>query len=743
MPKEIKTSLIVDGEAAFKRAINDATTSLKNMGSELSLASAKFRKDGDAMKLMETRSRALNGQISQQGEIVKALEKAVNDSTKAYGENSEKTEKWQAELNRAKAKLANLQNELTLNEQGLDRNGKAFDDSAQAAADYQATLQGIGRNVSFQTVTDGLSKVTGGIEKGISMAASFARKIRETMVDAGKWADDLITDATKYGMDVEELQRWRNASDLIDTSVETIMTARDKLGKKMKDGWTDNGLDMWKMLGIETANRDKMDVLFELGETLKSMEEIDGNDIRADAYAMEVFGKSYKDLLPLINAGQDTWNETLQNQRVVSEAHVKALGEMDDANQNLENSWETLKNTALAEIAPVMTDAAEALTGLLNEFNDWLDTDEGKEAMKGLSDALKDLFSGIKDIQFKDAINGAKDALNGLKTGLEWLKNNKDSVLNALKIIGGGFLGLKLGEGGLEVLKLVNGLKSLLGIGGGAAGAAGAASGAAAGGAAASGASGSALAGAAGGAGFWGTVGLKLEALAVAGAIDMTIRDANTMKEMLKEGERELEESKQFHTRTAGHRNIGLSDAEQAFSNFLIPGNNGQTRSYNLETLRALAGEHYNWIRNDGQNAQYDKMLDEIADTIDDELYGKLTEAFDIILANGTDYTGQDQQFVNDTLNEVLAQMRSRMLEDTLADTLFNSGAGPVNKNLNWDLPTSGDMQMFRLLPKDMQDKVQTGVQKGISGLRVTIDGYAAGRILAPYINEFLGKNAQ
>lgn len=738
MPKEIKTSLIVDGEAAFKRAINDATTSLKNMGSELSLASAEFRKDGDAMKLMETRSRALNGQISQQGEIVKALEKAVNDSTKAYGENSEKTEKWQAELNRAKAKLANLQNELTLNEQGLDRNGKAFDDSAQAAADYQATLQGIGRNVSFQTVTDGLSKVTGGIEKGISMAASFARKIRETMVDAGKWADDLITDATKYGMDVEELQRWRNASDLIDTSVETIMTARDKLGKKMKDGWTDNGLDMWKMLGIETANRDKMDVLFELGETLKSMEEIDGNDIRADAYAMEVFGKSYKDLLPLINAGQDTWNETLQNQRVVSEAHVKALGEMDDANQNLENSWETLKNTALAEIAPVMTDAAEALTGLLNEFNDWLDTDEGKEAMKGLSDALKDLFSGIKDIQFKDAINGAKDALNGLKTGLEWLKNNKDSVLNALKIIGGGFLGLKLGEGGLEVLKLVNGLKSLLGIGGGAAGAAGAASGAAAGGAA-----GSALAGAAGGAGFWGAVGLTLEALAVAGAIDMTIRDANTMKEMLKEGERELEESKQFHTRTAGHRNIGLSDAEQAFSNFLIPGNNGQTRSYNLETLRALAGEHYNWIRNDGQNAQYDKMLDEIADTIDDELYGKLTEAFDIILANGTDYTGQDQQFVNDTLNEVLAQMRSRMLEDTLADTLFNSGAGPVNKNLNWDLPTSGDMQMFRLLPKDMQDKVQTGVQKGISGLRVTIDGYAAGRILAPYINEFLGKNAQ
>ena len=108
MPKEIKTTIAVDGEAAFKRAINEANTSLKNMGTQLTLAQAQFKKDGDAMKLMETRSKALKGEIDQQENIVKALEKAVEDSSKAYGENSEKTEKWQAELNRAKAKLVNL-----------------------------------------------------------------------------------------------------------------------------------------------------------------------------------------------------------------------------------------------------------------------------------------------------------------------------------------------------------------------------------------------------------------------------------------------------------------------------------------------------------------------------------------------------------------------------------------------------------------------------------------------------------
>ena len=238
MPREIKTTLAVDGEAAFKRAINDANTSIRNMGTQLTLATAQFKKDGDAMKLMESRSKTLKAEIEQQNDIVKALEKAVTDSTKAYGENSEKTEKWEAELNRAKARLVNLQSELTLNNAGLDRNGKAFDDSSEKAADYQATLQTIGKGVSFENISNGISKITSGFESAVKKVFNFAKAMRDTMVDAGHWADDLMTDATKYNMDVEELQRWRNAADFIDTDVETIVSARDRLSRKMSEGWT-------------------------------------------------------------------------------------------------------------------------------------------------------------------------------------------------------------------------------------------------------------------------------------------------------------------------------------------------------------------------------------------------------------------------------------------------------------------------------------------------------------------------
>lgn len=475
MPKEIKTTIAVDGEAAFKRAINEANTSLKNMGTQLTLAQAQFKKDGDAMKLMETRSKALKGEIDQQENIVKALEKAVEDSSKAYGENSEKTEKWQAELNRAKAKLVNLQNELTLNEQGLDRNGKAFDDSSQKAADYQATLQTIGKNVSFQTVTEGIKGITGTIEGAIKKVFNFAKAIRETFADAGEWADTLMTDATKYGMDVETLQRWQNAADLIDTPVETIINARDKMSKKMKGGWKDGKLDMWQVLGVDLRDaetgklRDKMDVMWELGETLlhiSEMQERGSTNMDAEALSMEVFGKSWRDLLPLFKAGRAEWEKTVAEQDVVSEQRVKALGELDDANQALENSWDVTKYSFLAELAPTVTEVTNAVTEMLQAFNEWMDTDEGKQAMQDLSGAIQELFSGLTDIKFSDVINTVKDAINSIKDVLVWLSEKKETIYDTLKYIAAGFGLLKVSETVLRFLQLKNGLNGL-GLGGG------------------------------------------------------------------------------------------------------------------------------------------------------------------------------------------------------------------------------------------------------------------------------------
>ena len=775
MPREIKTTLAVDGEQAFKRAINDARTSMRNLGTQLTLATAEFKKDGDAMKLMETRSKTLKAEITQQEEIVKALETAVEESTKAYGENSDKTEKWQAELNRAKASLTNLQSELTLNDAGLDRNGNSFDTSSQKAADYQATLQTIGKNVSFETVTQGISNITDKFENAIKKVFNFAKTIRETFADAGTWADDLITQATTSGMDVETMQRRNYAATIIDTDADTIIKARDKLGQKMVKGWTegsgDDKLNVWDLLGVDItdkdtgAMRDTMDVLWDLGETLMNMTIIDGNDVRANEYAMEAFGKSWRELLPLFTAGRAEWDKALQDADVVSEDRVKALGELDDANQALANSWDTTKYSFLAELAPTITDVTKAVTEMLQAFNEWMDTDEGKKSMEELSAAIQELFSGVSDIKFSDVINSVKDAINGIKDALVWLSENKDGVYTALEVIGAGFALLKVSDTVLKFLQLKNGLNGLLG-GGSNTGAPTTGGGSD---------TGSTIGG--------GIVGFLLtKALPIAAGAGAVVADSlnnhgsndlinsegqltddfwasvlggyddsfNSFMESL-----EARYGKDYNDYSAAAvkggtygRSWALTDEQkQAVVDAYLNGGaaedsfrileeqygwktSGGTPSY-TDAQRAAAEEFWDTYRKspddvDSWSDSFDRL--EASFNGNEEAFGELLDAIDLWETQNNE---DDSVYGVEDLPKELWDAGDQ-IGSAVGETLQNMTGGAA-------LPSSGDIQAFKAVPGQMEAAVRTAIASGMSGIRVTMDGATVGALILPYINTGLG----
>lgn len=757
MPREIKTTIAVDGEAAFKRAINEANTSMKNLGTQLTLAQAKFKQDGDAMKLMETRSKALKGEIGQQEEIVKALEKAVTDTASAYGENSTQTEKWEAELNRAKAKLISLQNELTLNNQGLDRNGKAFDEGADAAADYQATLETIGKNVSFEAVTGGIGKITSTVQGAITKVFSLANTIRNAMVDSGKWADELATDAKVkgFGDDVEELQRWRYASEMVDTSVEDIIKARDKLGEKMRKGWKDGKKDMWEFLGVDIRDengnfRDTMDMLFEMGDVLKGVAFADQNEVRANSLAMELFGKSYRELLPLFSAGRDEWEKYKSEAQVVSEAHVKALTEMDDANVQLENSWDVLKTSFWAELAPTMTEVTTALSGMLNEFNDWMKTEDGQKAMADLSEALKELFSGVKDIKFKDAIDAAREAINKLTQGLQWLADHRKELEDAFTILAVGFGGLKVTEGVLEFMRLLNGGKSLLGAGGAAA--SGASSGVAN---AASAASGVAASGGfasllgftsvLGGIGYgtykgWEALGnwrkanpekirgqdenLAAEAAGVedllakwvqanaameALDVDATAEEVDAIQARIDEARKELEKTEEGNKALQAYSDW-FWDTEKGNGKWILPeGWTVPEEAATGQTNVDVVGEPVYKDRRPKGNP-----LQELQNSWEEETPGESGKALQNLSAS------------SEGLNDAAAEMRINTEQ---------------NKQIV-DKIAGVDLKTFNGLPPLMIAAVREGAAAGVSGIQVKIDGRVAGRLLAPFIGEYMAEKA-
>ena len=106
--REIRTTLALDGENEYKKALSEAQRGLRVLGSELKLASAEFETNGDQQAFLTAKSRTLRSEIAQQEEIVKSLEGAVKDAGEKYGETAKATDDYQIRLNGAKAALERM-----------------------------------------------------------------------------------------------------------------------------------------------------------------------------------------------------------------------------------------------------------------------------------------------------------------------------------------------------------------------------------------------------------------------------------------------------------------------------------------------------------------------------------------------------------------------------------------------------------------------------------------------------------
>lgn len=136
--REIKTTLAVDGERAFNKAVTEAGRNMRVMASEMKAAAADFNLTGDEMEYLGRKSKSLNDLIAQQEAIIKALEGAVRDSAEAYGDASAKTDGYRIKLNNAQASLAKLKKELE----------DTGDETGELTREFKEMSSGIGDSIA-------------------------------------------------------------------------------------------------------------------------------------------------------------------------------------------------------------------------------------------------------------------------------------------------------------------------------------------------------------------------------------------------------------------------------------------------------------------------------------------------------------------------------------------------------------------------------------------------------------------
>lgn len=421
----IDVKMGVSGLSEFKNSLNAAKQSLKTMDAQLELTEKEFKATGDSEKYLQDKAVELNAKLEMQKTVLSSAESALEEMTRnGVNKGSKAFQDMQREVLNAKSAMIDTQAEI-------DKLGTESGDAATEADKMNNQLERIGSQVSFETVHNGLKRITDSMEKAARAAYKVGKAVVQEVLGAGSWADDLLTTSTVLGVSPDELQRMQKTANIIDTDAETIIKARQKLMKGVGNG-SKGTMDALEALGISYSG-DAEDTFWKAGEALMNL----GDEAEQEAQANALFGRSWHDLIPLFTAGREEYEKMNASWKVLSDEQLSSLGKMDDEYQKLKTNIEELKMEALSMFAEPMAQAMETINSALTKFSEWIQSDEGKA--------------------FTESVIGK------VQEALMWLTdpNNISTIEAAVITIGGFFTALKVGEGITTLLNLINGFKGL------------------------------------------------------------------------------------------------------------------------------------------------------------------------------------------------------------------------------------------------------------------------------------------
>lgn len=402
MAVDIGPRIGIDGEAEFRKQINNITEQVKTFGSEMKVLASSVDDSADAESTFAQKNSVLTKAIEAQQQKIDLLQKGLKEAADQFGESDTKTLKWQQAVNKATAELNKMQSELGQNERAMNGLDEATDNAGKG-------LIGFGDILSANIISDAITGAISGIVDGFKQAVEESREFRKIM-------GSLEISSEKAGYSAAETEAAYNSLYGVLADNQTAATTTANL----------------QALGLEQEQLNQL-INGTIGAwaTYGDSIPIDGlaEAINETAQVGTVTG-TFADVLNWAGTSEDEFNEKLANCSTESERANLILQEL--ANQGLiaagegwqqNNASLVAANQATADYEATMAELGEIVEPVLTAIQ------------TGINTLLGLLVSLLQTVNFETIVSGITEIITFFTDLVAQVQGGSLSIGEAFSLI--------------------------------------------------------------------------------------------------------------------------------------------------------------------------------------------------------------------------------------------------------------------------------------------------------------------
>lgn len=405
MPYDIGPKIGIDGEAEFRKQIQQITENIKTLGSELKVVASAADAEGESIDSLSQKNEILSKTVGQLEDRLTAQRNMLDRATEKYGEADSRTQKWQRTVNATETELNQLRAQINKNNTAMDKLESGTRDADDAMDDLGDAAESAGGKLSAMTVAMG-NLIASGIQAAISAVGNLVSSL---------WNLDEATEEFRRAQG-----RLNTAFEAAGFSAETAEEAYDGFYSILGD--TDTATEASQLLAQLAESEEDVakwtEIAAGVSGTFGDSLPIEGLIEAANETAKvgEVTG-TLADALNWVGISEDEFNEKLaecsdesERNRLIMETLSAQYDDAADAfrrnnavlieaRENQAAMDRTLANlgSTIANIKNQLTNAlGPALRGIVDAFNAILSGEEGGGASLGA--ALQQFFSSIGEL---------------------------------------------------------------------------------------------------------------------------------------------------------------------------------------------------------------------------------------------------------------------------------------------------------------------------------------------------------